>query len=351
VNTGLAQLQVLLTCFDSHEEAGRVHHPLSREIKAGGATIFDEAVLKIMPNGKVRVYDPRRTIAGTVTPAVTWGVLGLLAGGGNWLSLVIWAIIGGLCGGLFSYFSKQLIANGQLGQLGKRLAPDSSAVLSFIGETEATQLAAVAAPFKAASTSVVTIQADLSATALSDAAGDSTATSKNTLLNMLLYRYPGKDTARGVSAAASVKSTGVEAALLIHADSTGKLRVANPHAKALVRSDVAGWGVLGLVVGAAAGFGGSGGLFGVLERSVITGLVWAVFGLLAGSLYGLWAARAVSARRLSSVRPLVPPNTSLLLAWAEGDLTPARLSPWTVRDSRNLILKFVQTERGAALTI
>jgi hypothetical protein len=87
------QLEVLLACFESHSRAAKVHHPLSKQIKAEGAEILDEAVLTVTSKGKARVYDPRRVVIGTLTPALTWGVFTLLGGGKGW-SLVIWVVIG-----------------------------------------------------------------------------------------------------------------------------------------------------------------------------------------------------------------------------------------------------------------
>ena len=40
------------------------------------------------------VYDPRRSMAGALTSALTWGVFGLLASGGSWASVGIWGLIG-----------------------------------------------------------------------------------------------------------------------------------------------------------------------------------------------------------------------------------------------------------------
>ena len=51
------------------------------------------------------------------------------------------------------------------------------------------------------------------------------------------------------------------------------------------------------------------------SSSVCSGRSSALF---AGALYGLWAGRAVSARRLKGVGPLLPPDSSVILAWADG---------------------------------
>ena len=62
------------------------------------------------------------------------------------------------------------------------------------------------------------------------------------------------------------------------------------------------------------GFAGNGGVLGSIESGVVTGLLWALFGLGAGALYGLWAGRGVSARRLKALGPFIPPGSSMLLA-------------------------------------
>ena len=77
--------------------------------------------------------------------------------------------------------------------------------------------------------------------------------------------------------------------------------------------------------GAIAGFTSNGGVLSSIKSGLVTGILWAVFGLIAGALYGLWAGRAVSARRLKGLGPLLPPDTSAVLAWSEGNLTQRAL--------------------------
>ena len=113
--------------------------------------------------GKARVYDPRRVVAGTLTPALTWGGFALLGGGSGW-SVLIWAVIGAVGGGLYAYYTEHLANKDQLARLGKQLPPDSSAILDYaVGATSA-KLAAVAAKFDPYPLSVATISRDLSAT-------------------------------------------------------------------------------------------------------------------------------------------------------------------------------------------
>ena len=78
---------------------------------------------------------------------------------------------------------------------------------------------------------------------------------------------------------------------------------------------------------------------------------WALFGLVAGALYGLWAGRAVSARRLKAVHPLLAPDTSMIVAWAEGAVTPETLAGWSAPGSQQLILRFNPVANGAVLEV
>ena len=71
-------LELLLVCFDGYKRAASVHHSLGEKIKADGGDVLSTTVLRVSAKGRARVYSPRRTLAGTMTPAVTWGVFGLL---------------------------------------------------------------------------------------------------------------------------------------------------------------------------------------------------------------------------------------------------------------------------------
>jgi hypothetical protein len=81
----------------------------------------------------------------------------------------------------------------------------------------------------------------------------------------------------------------------------------------------------------------------------VTGIGWAIFGLVARALYGLWAGRAVSARRLKSLGSFVAPGTSMLVAWADGPLRQDAIGTLTAPGSQQLILRFNPVDGGALL--
>ena len=64
--------------------------------------------------------------------------------------------------------------------------------------------------------------------------------------------------------------------------------------------------------------------------------------MFAGSLYGLWVGRAVSARRLKGAGPLIPPDSSVILAWADGSATERTLRALSTPDAETLGLRFTE---------
>ena len=96
---------------------------------------------------------------------------------------------------------------------------------------------------------------------------------------------------------------------------------------------------------------GNGGILGSIENGVVTGVLWAIFGLGAGALYGLWAGRGVSARRLKGVGPLLPPDSSVILAWADGAVTERDDRSTVDARGRDTVLRFNSVARGAILEV
>ena len=71
--------------------------------------------------------------------------------------------------------------------------------------------------------------------------------------------------------------------------------------------------------------------------------------MVAGTLYGLWAGRGVSGRRLKGIGPLLAPNTSAVVAWADGSVIDDAIAQWAKGSSDLLSLRFVPVKGGAAL--
>ena len=356
---GDPQLSVLLACFAGADSAAKIRRPLSELLKQQGDTILDEGIFRVDGNGKGRVYDPRRATAGALTAALTWGIFGLVAGGGSWTSLVIWAVLGAVCGGLFTYYSVHTLPKAQLGRLAEGMHPDSSAIALFTKGTDAEEVLSSVASHEPTTATLAAIFGDLSArvTAGSADPGEDSAppADQNTILNMLVVRMPGQHAARQALAdersATKADPTLPRVELLFESDEHGGLKVHSPtwgvHARA--RSNVISWGLLGLVVGAIASLTGGGGILGSLESGLVTAIGWGVFGLVAGVLYGLWVGRTVSPRRLKGMDALLPPDSSLTLAWAGGVLTKEAIDRWASPESQRLVLRFEPTARGVVL--
>jgi uncharacterized membrane protein len=361
------QLGVLLAVFDGVKSASKARRPLSKKISESGDTVLDEVVLRVDAKRKVQVHNPRRVIAGTLTAALTWGVLGLLASSGSVKSLIIWGVIGAIYGGLVAYYSEHLATKGELKRIGQRMAPGSSAVLAFIHTSNAAELAAKAAKYSPVTASVAAIEPkDLSARVLSGASDPGQPPSApddqhpgsvdDPLLSMLLLRFKGRHTARGVETKlSSVTRPGqtLQTELMFEVDTDGKAHVTSPSkgVKAEGRSELISWGLCGLVYGAIVGAANNGGVLSFLKGGVETGIVWAIVGLGAGALYGLWAGRGVSARRLNGIGPLLPPDSSMLLAWADGGVTERSITELSVPDSQRLVVRFNPTGHGVLLEV
>ena len=359
------QLEVLLACFDGHKRAGKSRRQLDRRIKERGGTILDEVVVRVDHKGTVQVRDPRRVVAGTLTPALTWGVFGLLASGG-WSGLLIWAVLGALCGGLYAFYTEHLLTKNELKRVGTRLSPDASALLLYVHGTDAKELLDDVAQEDPRLASAATIGTDLSATITSgaqnlidvpSAAPGSAPPKSDSWLSMLMFRYEEQIRPRSVNAACGRPGEDEAASRSDRATRAGGQDGQVPRVspgkgvRAFMPSDAIAWGLFGVVFGGIVGLAGNGGVLGFTEGAVVTGILWAIFGLVAGTLYGLWAGRAISARRFKPLRRLLPPDTSIALCWAEGPLSDDSIAEWSAPASDQLILRFNPITGGAVLEV
>ena len=120
--------------------------------------------------------------------------------------------------------------------------------------------------------------------------------------------------------------------------------------KAMSKSDVVSWGGFGLVFGAIAGALGGGGILGIIEGGLV-GHRDRLGRLRPGRGGRLWplGREMISARRLRGVSGLLPPSTSMLVAWAGRPVTAETIEPLATQGSKGLVLAFSTADRGAFL--
>jgi uncharacterized membrane protein len=345
---------VLLACFSGAKGAAKVRRALGKDIRGHGDAVLDEVVLSVDSHGKVGVHDPRKVIAGTLVPALTWGVFGLVTGGLQ--SFGVWAILGAICGGLFSYYRLSRLTKDQRKRIGEHLPADSSALTVFVQGEDPQRILASAAASASVDASVAAIASDLSARVWGESNGSPGRSAEATQLTMLMVRFGGEGAARqALAKSASAKSDDPDrpqVELVVEANERGKRRVVDPTmgSAAVAKADIVSWGAFGLAYGALAGFVSNGGP-GVIESTAVWGIACGVFGIVAGALFGLWASRSVSARRLKGIGPLVPPNSSLALGWAGSSASAEAIDGWIASGSQRTLMQFVADEHGVHLDV
>jgi hypothetical protein len=358
------RLGVLLVCFGELKAAARARGPLEAQVRSNGDEVIDTVVLQVNEKHHPRLYDPRRVRSGAVTAAVTWGLFGLLTGGGVG-GLVSSAVLGAVFGGLGGYLIEHVLTKAELARIGTRLPAPSSALLVYAVTGDPGGLLEAAAGQAPAVASAVAIADDLTARVvvdpnsagepLPDMAGRTLPPGQAALLSMIVIRYADPETAaqmasRIATGSAQAKDS-FQVELIGRTDRDGRRHVADPThgVTSMARGNVVSWGGLGLVIGAITGATGGGGVLGFLNGALVTGIAYGVFGAAAGALYGLWAGRAVSVRRLKGIGPLLAPGTSMLLAWAEGPVGQDTIGRLSTPGSRALVLRFNPVEGGAIL--
>src|SRR5262249_3222995 len=143
---------------------------------------------------------PRRTRAGALTAALTWGLFGLATGGGV-AGLLTWAVIGAVCGGVFAYIHERVLTKDEISRLATRLPIDSSALLTFANANDPTVLLEAAAANQTPTiASLAIVDTDLTASVLRGPAVPSpTPPADAPALAMILARYPDSGTAKRIA--------------------------------------------------------------------------------------------------------------------------------------------------------
>ena len=270
-------------------------------------------------------------------------------------------MLGAICGGLYAYYFEHLLTKDELKRIGSRLPAESSAIVAWLRAADPRRILSSAASFQPATASVAAVTADLSAQVYSGAGEQvekpaaSPGAAHDAALNMLLVRFAGEHAARQALAESGSKDQKEpQVELFIEANEHGRRRVIAPKTgtAAFAKTDILGWGLFGVAWGLIVGFtAGDDGVLGAIESGAVIGILWGIFGLFAGALYGMWAGRGVSARRLKGLGAFVPPDSSLVVAWAEGPVSQEMVERWAPTGSQRLILRFDPVGDGAVLKV
>ena len=141
---GDVRLCVLLAYFTGAKRAAKARGAIGKRIRGHGDSILDEIIVTVDPKRRLHLHYPRQAIAGALTAALTWGVFGLITGGVQGLG--VWAILGAICGGLFSYYSLSRLSKDQRKGIGQHLPAGSSALAAWIQGSDPRRVLAAAAP-------------------------------------------------------------------------------------------------------------------------------------------------------------------------------------------------------------
>jgi hypothetical protein len=267
----VTQLAVALLCIHGELAAARASDRLETSLRSYGDVILDTTILQIDEKHKVPIYDPHRVLMGILTPALTWGPFGLLAGTDRVESALIWAAISAICGGLYAYFSEHTLTKTELTRIGRQLPATSSALLTYAETGDPQRLLQTTTAVGASVASVAAIGDDLTVRVLAGSAdpvevpsGSSDGNlpyNQMSLLSMILVRYHDLATARRVASGLTRSRASGESPpqveLVIETDRGGHRHVANPRlgVAAMAKSDVIIWGLFGLVTGGGVGPG------------------------------------------------------------------------------------------------
>jgi uncharacterized membrane protein len=131
---GSSIYDILVFGFADTQTADEVVSELKAQQKLGGYKVVAEAVVIREADGSVHIHEPGKGGKGAAIGAVVGGAIGLLGGpvGVLWL-----AAAGGALGGVAGHFAGREIPKADLEQIGAQLAPNSSAFLALVEDTDA----------------------------------------------------------------------------------------------------------------------------------------------------------------------------------------------------------------------
>jgi uncharacterized membrane protein len=349
---------ILLVCFDEPKKAQQVKEALEKEIRQGGDLILDEMVMRVDEKRKVQVHEMGKAARGAAIVALTWGVFGLLSGGLR--GLVIWAVLGAVCGGIYFYYVAHTLSDAELKNIARRMPPNSSVLLAFLKTSHAQQIIDSVSRYTPAASSLVTVGEGMATSVISGTSEKAEQPSPASTpvqagadgdnpFSILVFRYTGHQTARQVEAELKEewKKAGdaIQTEVMIEVDEQKKVHVYDPSTgvRAQTISSMISWGLCGLIVGVLTGlFSGGGGLLGIITSGLTRLITWGAFGIVAGALAAFVVNRAIPTSRLKKMSMLfsrTQADTSVILALVQGTYTQKMISDLSTHDARGLVIR------------
>jgi len=120
---------IVALCFDGQKTAKQAFKEAKKAGLLDGYAIVVQAIVEKNKKGKVSVKQAGKGGVGATVGAVGGGLLSLIGGPAG---LLAWTVGGAVIGGFAGKHLGQPIAKGDLKELGKALAPGSSAVLLLL---------------------------------------------------------------------------------------------------------------------------------------------------------------------------------------------------------------------------
>lgn len=123
--------------FSDKDRASQVSKELKSSAKSDGYKVIANAVVEVDEKGKAHVHQAGHGSWGTGLGAVAGGGLAMLGGPAG---LLIWAVAGGVIGGVVGKHMGHAIPTDDLKKLADQMKPSTSAILAMVEDTATEQV-------------------------------------------------------------------------------------------------------------------------------------------------------------------------------------------------------------------
>lgn len=132
-----AVYNIIAFVFADRDTALAVSKELKASAKPAGYKIIANAVVEVDEKGKAHVHEAGHGGWGTGIGAVSGGALALIGGPAG---LLVWAVAGGVIGGLIGKHMGRAIPADDLKKLAAQMQPNTSAILAMVEDTATEQI-------------------------------------------------------------------------------------------------------------------------------------------------------------------------------------------------------------------